>query len=311
MGTEARIIAVGKPARAEAAVETALRMLADLEARWSRFRPDSELTQINGGAGSAVRVSQQTAELVALAVEAWRTTAGLYDPTVLPALCRLGYDRSFETIIPRDGPILDDGPEPAPGCTGVEVDLDASTVRLPPGVSFDLGGIGKGRAADLIVARLLDDGVEGACVDLGGDVRVAGRAPDPEGWLIAVADPWDDDAEIAMLALADGAVTTSARTRRRWWFDGTEQHHLIDPVTGLPARSGLAAVTVVAAEAVWAEVVAKAAFVGGPDVGTSLIASSGAAGILVEDDHRVRRVGPVGRYVLESGVSPVNRGTRR
>jgi thiamine biosynthesis lipoprotein len=191
------------------------------------------------------------------------------------------------------------------------VDLDASTVRLPPGVSFDLGGIGKGRAADLIVARLLDDGVEGACVDLGGDVRVAGRAPDPEGWLIAVADPWDDDAEIAMLALADGAVTTSARTRRRWWFDGTEQHHLIDPVTGLPARSGLAAVTVVAAEAVWAEVVAKAAFVGGPDVGTSLIASSGAAGILVEDDHRVRRVGPVGRYVLESGVSPVNRGTRR
>lgn len=299
MGTDAHLVSLGDPDHVRPALDLALRALADLEARWSRFRPDSELARLNAGAGTAVRVSQPTVALVALAVEAWRATAGRFDPTVLPALCRLGYDRTFDAVEASGTPLVDGGPDPAPGCDGIEVDPERSTVLVPEGVALDLGGVGKGRAADLVVDLLLRCGAEGACVDLGGDVRVAGRPPDEHGWVLGVADPWDPDVDLAVLALGDGAVVTSARTRRRWWFDGTEQHHLIDPVTGLPARSGLASVTVVAAEAVWAEVVAKAAFVAGPIGGAATVVASGAAGLLVDDDRRVQRVGSLELYECE------------
>lgn len=276
MGTDAHLI-VDSPGAAELAAE-ARRHLEDLEDRWSRFRPTSELSQLNAAGGAPVVVTGATYSLIERAIDAAFATGGRFNPAVLHAVVAAGYDQSFE--------LLNSGPRPTPeaavpvgSCADVMLIPDALAVCLPPGVGLDLGGIGKGYAADLVVADLLAAGAVGVCVNLGGDLRVGGRAPSPAGWIVSVDDPFTPGAERVRLALSEGAVATSARTRRRW----DSGHHLIDPDTGRPADSGIAQVTVIAAAAVDAEVLAKAAFLAGPVDGPDLVQSWGASALFVTD----------------------------
>jgi thiamine biosynthesis lipoprotein len=234
--------------------------------------------------------------LVEAAVDAWRSTAGLVDATVLGALERLGYDRSYERLAPppalEAGSLVADGPDaerledagPAPGCGAIAIDRRAGTVALPAGVGVDPGGLGKGRIADEVAAAVRAAGATGACIDLGGDVVVAGTADDGDVWQIDVEDPLDADRSIASLTVEQGAVATSSILRRRWDHDGRSVHHLVDPRTGVPVQSDVVAATVVAAEAMWAEVLAKAAVIAGLAEGVALLAASGASGLLVTDD---------------------------
>ena len=149
----------------------ARQLIEALEARWTRFRPTSEVSRINRCAGRTVVVRPDTAALVDDACAWWHATAGRFDPTVLAAVRDAGYVRSFEA---GPGPIGDGAP--VPGCTGVIVDRAASTVRVPAGTGLDLGGIAKGRAVDVVVAAL-SDVASGGVVDLGGDLRVWGEPP--------------------------------------------------------------------------------------------------------------------------------------
>jgi thiamine biosynthesis lipoprotein len=286
MGTDVEVLAVG----ADAAAMTMLGALAAdalevREARWSRFRPSSELCRINDAAGAPVVVSRSTFALVARAVDAWRDTGGRYDPTVLAALEAAGYDRDFDAVVRERGDDVAGAGAEVPGCGDVELDDLVSAVRLPPGVALDLGGIGKGEAADEVSAELLAAGVAGVVgvlVNLGGDLRARGVAPAPHGWVVDVDDPLDTG-RTGMLALAEGAIATSTKLRRAWSRGDRSLHHLIDPRTGEPAESGLASVTVVAGEAWRAEVLAKAAFVAGPDEGRATIERAGATGLFVTD----------------------------
>jgi thiamine biosynthesis lipoprotein len=277
MGTAARVLVLGGspdlPARAWARIE-------DLEARWSRFRPTSELCRLNAAGGAPVVVSHETYYVVARAIGSWRETQGWFDPTVLDALEQAGYDRDFAAVV-DDDVATTSPPGPAPGCAGIELLPLLSAVQLPEGVRLDLGGIGKGTAADLVVGDLLAAGAEGACVDLGGDIRVGGTGPDEGAWRIDL-DP--DVAPDGSFRLAAGAVATSTRVRRAWTQNGVPRHHLIDPRRGTSATSGLRSVTVVAAEAAAAEVLAKAAFVAGPAAGPALLSEHGVTGLLVADD---------------------------
>ena len=111
-------------------------------------------------AGAPVVVSAETFALVARAVDAWRDTGGRYDPTVLAALEAAGYDRDFDDVRRRRRRRRGRGdPPPVPGCAAIELDPLVSAVRLPAGRALDLGGIGKGYAADVVSAELLDAGV--------------------------------------------------------------------------------------------------------------------------------------------------------
>ncbi len=104
---------------------------------------------------------------------------------MLTALVAAGYDRDFATLdagpaAAPDKPGAAGGHDagPAPGCRGIVIDPIVGAVTLPSGVELDLGGIGKGLAADLVVDELLAAGAAGACVNVGGDLR-ARRAPHP------------------------------------------------------------------------------------------------------------------------------------
>lgn len=273
MGTTARVLLTGA---ADAGVLHEMEAEVErLEGLWSRFRPDSDLCRVNEGAGRPVDVDRLTADLVSLATGWWWATGGLFDPTVLRAVQQSGYSRSFEL-----GPTQISGPtSPAPGPGEVVVDDPAGTVVVPPGVGLDLGGIGKGAAADhLAEARLCPGGL----VDLGGDLRVWGPPPDrAPGWAVAVED-LRDGSTLAVLGLAEGAVATSSVLRRAWTSQGRRQHHLIDPRTGSPAQGEVATVTVVAGLAAGAEVLAKAALVSGSvSSAVAVLEAHAVAGLVV------------------------------
>ena len=297
MGTTCEVTLVGGT---PGLLDLARRRVEELEARWSRFRGDSEITRLNGRAGRPTALTADGYLLVDHAVAAWRWTGGRYDPTVLEAIVASGYDRSFETLDDRRP--ADDDVRPAPGCAGVVLDPELRAVTLPPGVGIDPGGIGKGLAADLVVELALDEGADGACVSIGGDGRAAGEAPDG-GWRVGVGNPYDDAELLTVVRLHDHGIATSSRLLRRWRSGGIERHHLLDPRTGRPVDSGLDAVTVIADDAWLAEVLTKAAFVAGPVEGARLLTRLGAAALFVESLERLRTAGPFTAFVATEGTA--------
>ena len=260
MGSHAHIVVVG--GREQLADDAAAR-LTDLEARWSRFLLDSEISQCNALAGRPVAVSSETVRLVTHAVTGWELTGGCFDPTVLSAVRDAGYDRDFTDAARRASMHTPPRARRVPGCAGIVCDEQHRTVMLPASVQFDPGGIGKGLAADIVTEELLAAGAVGALVSVGGDVRARGEAPDGATWTIAVDDAAHPGVELVRIGLHDGAVATSSRLQRRWQTRTGAAHHLIDPGTGIPALTPLVAVTAVTADAWWAEVVAKAVLIGG------------------------------------------------
>ena len=273
MGSDAHVLVVGGPLWL---ADRARDRIAELEQRWSRFIPDSEVNWLSRRAGSAVTVSPDTVALVAHAVDAWRVTDGAFDPTVLGDVIRAGYDESFEHL---PASTTAGTSTLRSGCAGIEI--EGRRVRLPAGTGFDPGGIGKGLAADLVATETLAAGADGVCINLGGDVRVQGTPPGDGTWTIAVEHPWSAR-PLARVGLADGAVCTSTTLRRRWQVEGTAMHHVIDPRTGRPARSDLSFASVIAGSARAAEVLAKSVLLAGSGRAFDLVERIGAAALAVD-----------------------------
>lgn len=298
MGTTAHVVCTGGSVDL---LDEAASFLHAAEARWSRFRPDSELSRCNRASGRLTVVSPETYTLVRVAVDAWAATDGAFDPTVHDSLVGLGYDCDFAAIVPG----ATARPRRAPGCGDIELHPGRSgrlasssrqafggALRLPTGVHLDLGGIAKGHTADLLAARLVDLGAAGACVNIGGDVRVTGEPPAGHPWVIAL-DAGPGLPDLARLALAEGAVCTSSTRRRRWCSAGREVHHLIDPHSGRSVNTGIATVSVIGRTAAQAEVLTKAVMVRGIATGCELLESLGAAAVLVTDGGDVIEAGNV------------------
>ncbi len=240
---------------------------AAVDAALSRFRDDSELTALNraAGTGRAVRVSWRLRETIALMDRARRMTGGRFDATLAEALERIG-ERGAR-LDPVES--IHAGPAPAAGSATQGRDLERPRPVAAPGRPLDSGGIGKGLALRWAARRAMAVLPEraGVLLEAGGDVVAAGSPP-PGGWLVGIEDPLagaDPDAEpVAVVALSAGAVATSSVRVRHWTApDGSLVHHLLDPRTGEPVRTGLIAVSVAMADPAWAEVWTKALFLAG------------------------------------------------
>jgi thiamine biosynthesis lipoprotein len=261
-------------------------LFATWEQALSRFRPDSELSQLNANAGAPLRVSPLLYNVLATALEAARATGGLFDPTMLRQIANLGYDRSFETLPAA----LPNAAAPATlggGWRDVLLDPDRREVTLPLGIGIDLGGIAKGMAVDATITRLRALGISMALVNGGGDIAILGIPPGADSWSIAV--PGRDQSWAIPLRL--GALATSGRSRRHWRQGEQERHHLLDPRTGVSAETSLLSVTAVAASCALAEVAAKVAFVLGTDAGVEYLEFQGLAALLVEETGAWRTAG--------------------
>ncbi|MEN9938882.1 MAG: hypothetical protein RLZZ387_5461 [Chloroflexota bacterium] len=264
--------------RAAAAADDVRGWFAGWERALSRFQPDSELSQLNGGDAEHVRpISAELTLALGAALEAARWSEGLVVPTVLGALEAAGYGRSFETIALLDGEMESD--VVVPDWRGIYLDAGRRHVRLPAGVRIDLGGTAKGWAADRAVLRLAAAGP--ALVDAGGDIAISGPMSDGSLWPIAVADPRAPDHELALLLIGQGGVATSGRDQRRWRRGGEWQHHIIDPRTGRPARTDVLSATVVGPSALDAEVAAKVVLLRGAEEGMAWIEERASFAALV------------------------------
>jgi len=264
------------------ALATVARFMWAVEKRLSRFLPDSELSRLNAaGRGRASPVLWAT---LRQAVRAAHATGGLFDPTVLPALEAAGYDRPFP-LVAAGGPLPSGTPPPA-SWRHVRLHAPTREVRLLEGARVDLGGIAKGWAADVAAVFLSRWGP--CLVDVGGDVAVRGAPPGWPGWPVGVADPLRPEVDMAVLCLRRGGVATSGVDFRRWRRGGRTFHHIIDPRTGMPARTDLLSVTVWAPSAMWAEVAAKAALVLGGRRGWRWLRHRRLSSLLVWPDGRAR-----------------------
>ena len=290
MGTNVHVIYGGAdPQHASLAITR----VQELELLWSRFLPDSEVSQINRRRGEAVAVSPETIELVERAVEAWTITGGLFDPTVLDDMLELGYDRTFKELDSLP-PQSTDPTAAAPlvnasrGSLDLVVDRAASTVCLTGQRGIDSGGIGKGLAADIAAAALVEAGAPGALVNLGGDLRSAGESP-LGGWRVDVDNPFDPLGPPAARFKLEGnnALVTSSSQGRRWRDGEQENHHLLDPSSGQPANSDIASVSVIADSGWRAEALAKAAFLIGRDQALEMLPAATATGMIVGRDGAV------------------------
>ena len=274
MGTEIELLVEADGAAG--ALDAAEDEFHRLEALLSRFREDSELSRLNRD--GAVDAGPDLRHVVELALAARERTAGRFDPTIHDALVAAGYDRSFEQIDPWcQAPCL------APGVAGGAVSVEGTRIELDRGVRIDLGGIGKGYAAERAAEILA---TAGPClVNAGGDIAVRGGR-----WPVGV----ETAAEPLTLELSRGGLATSGQDRRRWRRNGRELHHLIDPRTGEPAETDLLRVTAIAPDAIEAEVAAKSLFLAGAECAACEADAAGIAAVLVTGD---------GRTILAGGLA--------
>ena len=265
--------------------------LAAVDLACSRFRADSEICalqvnrQTNGktngqttgqttggtrGQAQGQQVSPLLAEAIAVALRAAELTDGDVDPTVGAAMSAIGYDRDFEQIHAAGRQAAGRPAAPltvrrVPGWR--QVRLEGQTLTMPKGVQLDLGATAKAWAADRSAARIQARIGCGVLVSLGGDIAVAGPAPEG-GWRIRVQDVTGAPDEApegpyALIAIRDGGLATSSTRARRWQRGGDVLHHILDPRTGLPAEPVWRTVSVAAGTCADANAASTAAVIRG------------------------------------------------
>ena len=282
LGTDVRLIAKGPHARP--VVMRARAEILEYHRRLSRFLPASELSALNADPRPVVPASRLLRRAVRAGLWAARHSDGLVDPCLLDALEAAGYEQSFEpgaTLPPPTGPYRFAAADPASRWREVCVDERAGTIARPAGLRLDLGGSGKGDAADLVARHFA--AVREWVVDCGGDIRVGGTRE------IEIAHPLLAG-PAARLCVVDGAVATSSVVARAWLArDGRSIHHLLDPSTGQPVWTGLLSATALAPTTLQAETLAKIALLRGPDGAREVLAPRG--GLVVHAGGEVETIG--------------------
>ena len=263
--------------RAERLARSAEAEARRIEAKYSRYREGSVVSEINRQAGrTPVAVDDETDFLVAAALDLCRLTEGRFDPTV-GALRRV-WDFSAERL-------------PSPDEVDAMLSLvDADSVSRRDGTVFlrragmeiDLGGVGKEYAADRCARLLREEGIQAAVVSFAGDVRTIGFRGDGRPWKIGVVDPRERNrCRFAVRAPGDVGVATSGDYERGFCRNGVRYHHILDATTGWPSR-GVASATVVAPTAFRAGQLSTASFLLGPERGFDLLQeTAGVEGVLI------------------------------
>lgn len=246
-----------------AAVAAVRRLFEERDKRFSRFNPSSELNRVNALPLGVALVSEELASMLSLALDAGRTTGGRVTPAVGAAVLAAGYDRDSASL-PVDG----DAVVPARVPPLESITLRGRMLLRSECVLLDLNGVVKSRTVDDALG-LVGEG----WVSAGGDL--ATTKP------IVVGLPGSDT-----VLLERGGLATSSVAIRSWRRGGTVQHHLIDPLTGSPARTCWRDVSVAAASCLEADVAAKAALLLGA-AGPGWLDERGLAGRFVDHDDRV------------------------
>ena len=218
--------------------------------------------------GQSIEVNQTISELVTKSLYVSGLSDGCYDLTVAPLVTLWNVNGATE-------PPSEDDINAARGLVGYErIGIDGNMLSFPQkGMGIDLGSVGKGWAGDIIAAGLSENGISSGIVNLGGNIRVFGRNPrSADGkFTIGIKDPFDTSSIIGTVKVTDTNVITSGSYERYFVYEGKVYHHILDPGTGYPADSGLAAVTVICSDGALADMLSTALFVSGEKSGREML----------------------------------------
>jgi len=283
MGTTARVVLFARDAeRARSLALGAFARIAEIDARLSDYRDDTELMQLCDKAGGpAVRVSGDLLRVLDAAQRLAVRTDGAFDVTIGP-VSRVWRRARAASSLPDPEELA--AAQRLVGYRKMEISVEHRTVRLTQkGMQLDLGGIGKGFAADEALTVLRDSGAPAALVTLGGDVAVGDPPPGKTGWQIAIAPLGPSGPSgVTSKVLRNAGVSTSGDAEQFLERDGVRHSHVLDPTSGA-ARTGRSGVTVVAPDAMTSDALSTAAGVMGADRGLRLVdGTPGASALFVE-----------------------------
>ncbi len=292
MGTLVSITTVAPSQEiAQASIEAGFREIKRLEQLFSTWIPTSELSQVNAAAGrEPVVVGPETLELVSRSLEMARLTEGGFNIAVGPAVEAWSVTER-ERIPTREElqslRLLVDW-------TMINIDSQARTIFLPkPGMRIDVGGIGKGYAADRAVDVMRKMGAKGGVVALSGDIKTFGDLPGMQGFPVGIRHPRQEGELIATVDLKNEAISTAGDYERYFEREGVRYHHILDPKSLQPARQ-CQSVTVIAAEGTVADGLDTGIFVLGPEKGMALVEQLPDVEAIIIDD--------LGHIAVSSGL---------
>ncbi|HZK33785.1 MAG TPA: FAD:protein FMN transferase [Bacillota bacterium] len=266
-------------ADAELAIGVAKERILEIENMMSTTKPDSEVSKINANAGiRPVKVEEETFFVIKRALEYGQLTGGAFDITMLPV--------SLLWNITGDNPQVPDGGQISERLDLVDyrkvvVDQDERTVFLKDqGMMIDLGGIAKGYAGDEAMRILKEHNIEHAMINLGGDIITRGGKENGSPWRIGIQNPRLEESDhdqgfVAAFDITDGAIVTSGDYERYildiYEEEGIRYHHIFDPTTGFPAKSGVISVSIKGTSGIDSDALATCVFIMGVDEGLRLI----------------------------------------
>lgn len=227
--------------------------ITEFDIRFSRFRPDSEISQFNEKAGQWVGISADFTELLIVCKKYAHKTEGLFNPFVLPALQAAGYRGSWPHVEQAD-PLLDVRSRHM--VSSNEIEITEVSARIPEETAIDIGGIGKGYMLDTLAALLERMNVSRYYISLGGDIICHGFDADYNPWRIGISAARQRGARVGLISNNIGevlAIASSSVVRR----SGSGWHHIIDPRTGKPTSTSILMATVVASSGTAADIFAK------------------------------------------------------
>lgn len=262
-----------------AVLDGCIQRIQRYEQLFSRTVAQSDIGRLNVAGGQPVTVSADTAALLQAGIRYSELSGGAFDCTIAPAAAC--WDFTAEPPQLPDAAALANAAEQVDyrriRVEGTQVQLDGAQTQV------DLGGIAKGYIADRLRDYLLEQGVESALINLGGNVLAVGQK-DKTPWKIGIRDPLGDGLA-AVITLKEGSVVTSGAYERGFTLDGVRYHHILDPETGWPVNNGLASVTIVSAQSVDGDALSTACFVLGLEKGKALVESlDGIEALFIHQD---------------------------
>lgn len=292
MGTLVSITAVGRTTlEANAAISAGFQEIKRLELLLSTWIPDSELSRVNAAAGrSAVMVSPETMTVVRKSLQIAQMTDGAFNIAIGPAVD--AWNISAEPRLPTSEELA--ALKPLIDLDEVHTDGGERTIYLhKAGMRIDVGGIGKGYAADQAVLVMKKAGAVAGVVALSGDIKTFGRLPDAGSFTVGIRHPRMEGEILAEILLQDEAISTAGDYERFFEKDGVRYHHILDPLTLQPARE-CQSVSVVAKEGIWADGLDTGIFVLGPKRGMELVEHLEDVEAIIVDS--------AGRLLISSGL---------
>lgn len=286
----------GSAAAARAAAVAAEAEVRRLEARFSRYRPDSVVSRINAAAGrEPVSVDTETAGLIAYGAACWQESDGAFDLT--SGVLRRAWDFTGGRV-----PRAVDVNALLPLVGWDQVRWQNPELFLPrAGMELDLGGIAKEYAADTAAAACLAAGASTCLINLGGDVRATGPHPDGRPWSVAIRHPRQPGVVAAQVLLTSGGLATSGDYERAIVCDGARYCHILDPRTGWPAPDPPPSVTAVAPVCLVAGSLTTLAMLAGANA-DEMLAEAGLPWLILDAAGQGR--GPLGRHRAASACLP-------